>query len=89
VQECVAKLLEMTSLRKTPSSGIGPREMHEIYVVDKGSFHVRGYEGVTAKDHVKQIRAMGETLYPFLKARWDKAEDVDAKQASPAARAQP
>jgi hypothetical protein len=88
VQECVAKLLEMTSTPKTPSSNVGPREMKEIYAVDKGSFHVRGYEGQTAKDHVKQARAMGETLYPFLKARWDK-QDVAAKQATPAARAQP
>jgi hypothetical protein len=62
--------------------------MKEIYAVDNGSFHVRGYEGQTAKDHVKQARAMGETLYPFLKSRWDK-QDVAAKQASPAARAQP
>jgi hypothetical protein len=88
VQECVAKLLEMTSNTKTPSSNVGPREMKEIYAVDNGSFHVRGYEGQTAKDHVKQARAMGETLYPFLKSRWDK-QDVAAKQASPAARAQP
>lgn len=90
VQECVAKLLEMTSLQKTPSSNIGPRDMKEIYAVDKGSFHVRGYEGVTAKDHVMQIRAMGETLYPLLKARWEKQDAAAAqKQASPAARAQP
>jgi hypothetical protein len=88
VQECVAKLLEMTSTQKTPSSSVGPREMKEIYAVDKGSFHVRGYEGQTAKDHVKQARAMGETLYPFLKARWEK-QDVAARQATPAARAQP
>lgn len=79
VQECVAKLLEMTSLAKTPSSTIGPREMHEIYLVDRGSFHVRGYEGQTAGDHVKQIHAMGETLYPYLKSRWDKQ---DAEQSA-------
>jgi hypothetical protein len=88
VQECVAKLLEMTSLTKTPSARLGPRDMREVYFVDKGSFHVRGYEGQTAKDHVKQARAMGETLYPFLKERWDK-QDVAAKQATPAARAEP
>lgn len=88
VQECVAKLLDMIALSKTPSSNVGPREMKEIYAVDKGSFHVRGYDGQTAKDHVKQARAMGETLYPFLKTRWDK-EDVATKQATPAARAQP
>lgn len=90
VQECVAKLLEMTSLSKTPSAKLGPREMREIYAVDKGSFHVRGYEGQTAKDHVKQIRAMGETLYPYLKDRWEKQDAAaSTKQASPAARAQP
>ena len=71
VQEVVAKLLEMTSLEKAPSSATGPRNMHEIYTVDRGSFHVRGYEGVTAQDHIKQIHAMGETLYPYLKTRWD------------------
>jgi hypothetical protein len=78
----------MIALPKTPSSNVGPREMKELYAVDKGSFHVRGYEGVTAKDHVQQARAMGETLYPYLKTRWAK-QDVAAKQASPAARAQP
>ena len=40
-------------------------------VVDRGAFHVKGYEGVTAGDHIKQINAMGETLYPYLKARWE------------------
>lgn len=78
VQECVDKLLEMTALGKVPSSAVGPREMHEIYLVDRGSFHVRGYEGRTAKAHVLQIQAMGETLYPYLKARWDKQDQVAA-----------
>ena len=72
VEETVGKLLEMTSSAKTPSKAIGPRNMHEIYVVDRGSFHVKGYEGLLAGDHIKQIHAMGETLYPYLKTRWDK-----------------
>jgi len=71
VDETVGKLLEMTSNAKTPSHAVGPRNMHEIYVVDRGSFHVKGYEGVTAGDHVKQIQAMGETLWPYLKTRWE------------------
>lgn len=75
VQECVAKLLEMRSLEKTPSNAIGPRNMREIYTVDRGSFHVRGYEGTQAKDHVNQLRAMGETLYPLLKKRWDEQDE--------------
>ena len=71
-EETAAKLLEMTSSTKTPSKIIGPRNMHEIYVVDRGAFHVKGYEGVTAGDHVKQITAMGETMYPYLKTRWER-----------------
>jgi hypothetical protein len=75
--EVVGKLLELTGSDKVPSTAVGPHEMHETYDVDRGSFHVKGYEGVTAKDHIKQIRAMGETLYPYLKARWD-AQDAAA-----------
>lgn len=74
VEETVAKLLEMTSCEKTVSTAVGPRDMRERYFVDRGSFHVRGYEGVTAADHVQQITAMGETLYPYLKARWDRPD---------------
>lgn len=75
VQEVVAKLLEMASLEKVPSSTVGPRKMQEIYAVDRGSFHVKGYAGVTAGDHIKQIHAMGETLYPYLKTRWDAQDE--------------
>jgi hypothetical protein len=70
-EETAAKLIEMTSNTKTPSTTVGPRNMHETYVVDHGAFHVKGYEGVTAADHIKQIQAMGETLHPYLKARWE------------------
>jgi hypothetical protein len=71
-EETAAKLLEMTSSTKTPSRIVGPRNMHEIYAVDRGAFHVKGYEGVTAGDHVKQITSMGETMYPYLKTRWER-----------------
>lgn len=74
VEETVTKLLEMTSTPKTSSKLVGPRNMHETYVVDRGGFHVKGYEGVTAGDHIKQIHAMGETLYPYLKTRWEQPE---------------
>jgi hypothetical protein len=79
VQECVAKLIELTSCEKVPNKIVGPRNMKEIYEVDRGSFHVKGYEGQNAGDHINQIRAMGETLYPFLKQRWD---EQDTRQAS-------
>lgn len=79
VQECVAALLDLTSSERVPNKNVGPRKMHEIYEVDRGSFHVKGFEGQNASDHIDQIRAMGETLYPFLKQRW---ADADAREAS-------
>jgi|GEM_PF-1158709 len=84
VQECVVKLLEMTDLSKVPAVATGPREMHQIYTVDKGSFHIRGYEGTKASDHVRQLHAMGETVYPWLKERWEK-QDAEAAAAEAAA----
>jgi len=90
VEETVAKLLELTSSTKTPSTNVGPRNMHETYVVDRGAFHVKGYEGVTAGDHIKQINAMGETLYPYLKTRWElpepSAATATARVTPPASR---
>ncbi len=83
VEETVAKLLQLTSSTKTPSTNVGPRSMHETYVVDRGAFHVKGYEGVTAGDHIKQINAMGETLYPYLKTRWEHPEPGAATAATP------
>lgn len=83
VQECVTKLLEIASFAKKPSPAVGPGDMKQIYVVDRGDFHVRGYEGRTAHDHVQQIRAMSETLYPYLRARWAGAA---APAAAPATR---
>ena len=87
VQECVAKLLEMLGMTMTPTTTTGPREMREIYTVDDGSFHVRGYNGTTAADHVKQLHAMGETVYPWLKARWDKQDEAAAAAAAPSGNA--
>ena len=85
-EETAAKLLEMTSSTKTPSRAVGPRNMHETYAVDRGGFHVKGYEGVTAGDHIKQITAMGETMYPYLKTRWEQpaAGATAARAGTPA-----
>ncbi len=79
VAETVTKLLELASLEKKPTDTAGPRGMHEQYAVDVGSFHVHGYEGVRAGDHVKHIQAMGETLLPYLKARWQPPLDPRAE----------
>lgn len=71
VTDTVAKLLDMTSNEKLPLDTIGPGSMHSVYAVDHGSFHVKGYKGVLAGDHIRQITAMGETSWLYLKKRWD------------------
>lgn len=81
VQECANVLLELTQMTKKQCSVDGPRpKMHQFYTVDEGSFHIHGFQGVKASDHVRQLHAMGETTYPYLKARWDKQ---DAEEATP------
>jgi hypothetical protein len=78
VQECVNTLLELEHLSKKQCSIDGPEpKMHQFYKVDDGSFHIAGFKGVMASDHVRQLHAMGETTYPYLKARWEK-QDAEA-----------
>lgn len=73
VTDTVAKLLELASLERVPSNGeVGSRHLQRTYAVDKGDLHIHGYAGVTATDHINQIRAMGETVYPYLRDRWNK-----------------
>jgi hypothetical protein len=72
VTDTVDKLLELASATRGPATPEpGPRPMRQTSAVDQGDFHVRGYAGVTAADHVHQVRAMGETIYPLLHDRWE------------------
>jgi hypothetical protein len=68
--ETVGELLKLTSLEKEPVDGIGPRGMRPIYESTRGDCHVEGFEGQTARDHVDQIKAMGETMLPYLRDYW-------------------
>ena len=70
--ETIGELLELASVEKVPHEAVGPRGMQEIYESDSGDFHVKGYEGDAVKDHVDHIRAMGVTMYPYLKRRWER-----------------
>ena len=54
VEETVAKLLELTSSSKTPSTNVGPRNMHETYVVDRGAVP---REGLRGRDHGQSHQA--------------------------------
>jgi hypothetical protein len=68
--ETIGELLRETSVDKTATEAVGPRGMRAIYESHRGSFHVGGYEGQTAKDHIDHIKGMAETLLPYLRARW-------------------
>lgn len=81
VEDTVGKLLELTACDKEPSGSVGPAGMHETYDVDRGSFHVKGYAGVLAGDHVKQLQNMGETSWPYLKERWEGSVTTGANRA--------
>jgi hypothetical protein len=68
--ETIGELLREASVDKTPTQATGPRGMRGIYESHRGSFHVAGYEGQTAKDHIDHIKGMSETLLPYLRDRW-------------------
>lgn len=68
--ETIGHILELASVEKVPTAAEGPRGMREIYESHRGSFHVTGFEGQTAKDHIDHIKGMGDTLLPLLRARW-------------------
>src|ERR1700722_3360347 len=69
--ETIGELLRETSVDKVPTPATGPRGMREIYESHRGSFHVAGFEGQTAKDHIDHIKGMGETMLPYLRQRWE------------------
>jgi hypothetical protein len=70
--ETIGELLRLEAVDRVANARTGPRGMRQIYEADARDFHVKGYEGTGVKDHVDHIRAMGETLFPYLKARWDR-----------------
>jgi hypothetical protein len=69
--ETVGELLRLMDLERTPDELTGPRGMHQLYTSDSGDLHVKGYDGIGVKDHIDHIRAMSETVLPYLKARWE------------------
>jgi len=70
--ETIGQLLTMTNVPKVADAAQGPRAMRQIYVSNRGDFHVRGYAGTGVRDHIDHIWAMNETMFPYLKARWER-----------------
>jgi len=72
VSETVGTVLKLASIEKAAPPTSSPRNMQAIYAVNRGDFHVTGYQGKGVNDHIDHIWAMGQTMYPLLAARWNK-----------------
>jgi len=71
--ETIGEILRLASVDKAaPAQAVGPRGMRAIYESNVGNFHVEGFEGQTAKDHIDHIKAMGDTMLPYLRERWSR-----------------
>lgn len=56
--ECANYLLAQLSLKRRPKPANGPMGMQQLSALDAGRFHLRGYAGNTAPDHVDFLHAM-------------------------------
>jgi hypothetical protein len=67
--ECADYLLAQLSLKRIPKLAKGPMGMQQLSAVDAGGFHLRGYAGNTAQDHVDFLHAMPAWFGLVLGAR--------------------
>ncbi len=56
--ECADYLLSQLALKRRPKLANAPMGMQQLSAVDAGGFHLRGYAGNTAQDHVDFLHAM-------------------------------
>ncbi len=64
-------LLAQLGVSRIPQNAVGPRpSMTLISRADAGNLHVEGYAGQDKAAHADQLHAFGDTLMPYLKARW-------------------
>jgi hypothetical protein len=56
--ECADYLLAQLKLKRKPHLRRGPLGMQQLSAVDNRGFHLRGYAGNTAPDHVDHLQAM-------------------------------
>lgn len=56
--ECADYLLAQLNLTRRPNLQSGPIGMQQLSSVDVGGFHLRGYAGNSAQDHVDHFQAM-------------------------------
>jgi hypothetical protein len=56
--ECADYLLAQLNLKRNPQLRQGSMGMQQLSAVDAGGFHLRGYAGNSAPDHVDHLQAM-------------------------------
>jgi hypothetical protein len=56
--ECADYLLSQLSLKRESKLAQGPMGMQQLSAVDAGGFHLRGYAGNSAPDHIDFLHAM-------------------------------
>ena len=56
--ECADYLLTQLSLKRNPKLVSGPMGMQQLSAVDSGGFHLLGYAGNSAPDHIDFLHAM-------------------------------
>jgi len=56
--ECTDYLLEQLNLERRARLRPGPHGMQQLSAVDAGRFHLRGYAGNSAPDHVDHLQSM-------------------------------
>ncbi|HVS82350.1 MAG TPA: hypothetical protein VHE60_11515 [Pyrinomonadaceae bacterium] len=56
--ECADYLLSQLALKRHPKLVNAPMGMQQLSAVDAGGFHLRGYAGNSAPDHVDHLQAM-------------------------------
>lgn len=63
--ECTNYLLEATGIKRQPKADNGPGGMRQLSFAGAGRFHIFGYAGDTAPDHVDHLHAMPYWLRLF------------------------
>src|SRR5713226_1985696 len=67
--ECADYLLSQLSLKRHPKLVNAPMGMQQLSAVDAGGFHLRGYAGNSAPDHIDFLHAMPAWFRLVLGAR--------------------
>jgi hypothetical protein len=77
-----AVLLEQIGVEKRPDREV-VHDAQRLYRADAGAFHAFGYEGHTAKDHMKHLWMVGDLVREYVARRWAHSAMLERKDASP------